>query len=114
MAVLCKGAKVRRLNQPKNSPTPPIYLTGVRRKSLKESIRVTEIVWDNGGWNIPLPPSTVYVPKKDVVFEGETLDDLMTIREEEFRARVNDYLAERFGADVVGWRYKGLFVSNSD
>lgn len=114
MAVLCKGAKVRRLNQPKNSPTPPIYLTGGRRKSLKESIRVTEIAWDNGGWNIPLPPSTVCVPKKDVVFEDETLDDLMTIREEEFRARVNDYLAERFGADVVGWRCKGLFVSNSD
>ena len=86
----------------------------IARNSLKESIRVTEIVWDNGGWNIPLPPSTVCVPKKDVVFEGETLDDLMTIREEEFRARVNDYLSERFGADVVGWRYKGLFVSNSD
>lgn len=114
MAVLHKGAKVRRLNQPKKSPMPPIYLPEVRRKSLEESIRVTEIAWDNGGWNIPFPPSTVYVPKKDVVFEGETLDDLMTIREEEFRARVNDYLAERFGADVVGWRCKGLLVSNSD
>lgn len=104
MAVLRNGAKVQRLNQPKKNPTPPIYLQGVRRKSLKESILVTEIAWDNGGWNIPLPPSTVCVPKKDVVFEGETLDDLMTIREDEFRARVNDYLAERFGADVVGWR----------
>ena len=115
MAVLCKGAKAQKLGKTKKKDhITPIYLPGVRRKSLKESIRVTEIVWDNGGWNIPLPPSTVCVPKKDVVFEGETLDDLMTIREEEFRARVNDYLAERFGADVVGWRYKDLFVSNSD
>lgn len=114
MAVLRKGVKVRKLNQPEKSQMTQIYLPVVRQKPLEESIRVTEIVWDNGGWNIPLPPSTVYVPQKDVVFEGETLDDLMTLREEEFRGRVNNYLAERFGADVVGWRYKFLFVSNSD
>lgn len=114
MAMMRKCTKVRRLNQPKKNSMTPTYLPGVRRKQLKESIRVTGIVWDNGGWNIPLPPSTVRVPKKDVVFEGENLDDLMTLCEEEFRTRVNDYLAERFGADAVGWRCKGLSVSNSD
>ena len=104
MAMMRKGAKVRKLGKHEKNPMTPIYLPGVRRRQHEESIKVTEIVWDNGGYNIPLPPSTVYVPKKDVVFEGETLDDLMTLREEEFRARVNDYLAERYGADVVGWR----------
>jgi len=112
MAMRKKGAKVWTMAKGAKSPLKPILLWGtLRPRKVEPSIRITEIVWDNGGWNIPSPPSVVDVPIRDVVEAGENLDALT---DDEFKARINNHLAERFGADVCGWRYKQMLVSNSD
>jgi len=77
MAMRKKGAKVRTMAKGAKSPLKPILLWGtLRPRKVEPSIRITEIVWDNGGWNIPSPPSVVDVPVRDVVEAGENLDAL--------------------------------------